>query len=160
MIEIREILPCDNLKVKEIIKSVGKEFGAVGEGFGPNDLEVEAMSEFYNPKDRSIFLVGVDEGKIIGCGGIASFHENYPDICELKKVFFLPEGRGKGYGKKLILSAIEEGKKFGFKRCYLDTLSSMTSAITLYESLGFKHLKAPLPGTTHGKCDVWMVLDF
>jgi putative acetyltransferase len=33
----------------------------------------------------------------------------------------------------------------------------MTSAISLYEKLGFKHLAKPLAGTIHNGCDVWML---
>ncbi len=35
-----------------IIKNVGVEFGAVGEGFGPGDDEVLEMSAHYNPKEK------------------------------------------------------------------------------------------------------------
>jgi len=34
--------------VSDIIKSVGAEYGAVGEGYGPSDPEVDCMSEHYN----------------------------------------------------------------------------------------------------------------
>ena len=40
---------------------------------------------------------------------------------------------------------------------HLDTLQSMTSAIVLYEKLGFEHLDKPLEGTIHNSCDVWML---
>jgi putative acetyltransferase len=36
----------------------------------------------------------------------------------------------------------------------------MTSAIALYEKLGFTHLERPLDGTIHGGCDVWMLKAF
>ncbi|GAM72034.1 histone acetyltransferase HPA2 [Vibrio sp. JCM 19236] len=37
----------------QVIKSVGAEYGAVGEGFGPSDAEVENMSQFYTAENQS-----------------------------------------------------------------------------------------------------------
>ncbi len=78
-------------------------------------------------------------------------------VCELKKLFLLPESRGLGLGRKLTEECLEFAKSQGYESCYLDTLKNMKSAIALYESLGFKHLEQPLAGTEHNGCDVWML---
>ncbi|MEC6814225.1 GNAT family N-acetyltransferase [Photobacterium toruni] len=139
-----------------IIKQVGAEFGAVGEGFGPSDTEVLNMSHFYHDGTNSLYLVALVDGQLIGGCGIAPFN-NSKTICELKKLFLLPSGRQLGLGKKLSLQCLEYAKTKGFKECYLDTLSSMQSAINLYEGLGFTHLEMPLMGTLHSGCDIWML---
>ena len=148
----------------QIIKSVGAEYGAIGDGFGPSDPEVLAMSQYYIDQDRSAYFVVILEGKVVGGGGIAPFTASKSsnvdsDICELRKLFLLPETRGFGIGKALTKHCLAFAKSKDFKQCYLDTLASMTSAIKLYEHLNFKHLDKPIQGTIHGGCDVWMLKD-
>jgi putative acetyltransferase len=153
---IQPIKPIDDTKVCQIIKEVGKEYGAIGEGFGPSDPEVKAMSQHYNDESSSRYFVAFIKGSIVGGSGIAPFNGS-SDVCELRKLFLLPESRGLGLGKKLTRDCLEYAKRKGYKNCYLDTLATMKSAIALYEKLGFKHLSKPLDGTIHSSCDVWML---
>ncbi|MFA0088128.1 GNAT family N-acetyltransferase [Vibrio sp. 10N.286.49.C2] len=143
-------------KLCDVIKSVGLEYGAVGEGFGPSDPEVECMSQHYTQHNRSLYLVALLDGKVVGGCGLAPFGVD-DNTCELKKLFLLKETRGLGLGKRLANACLEYAQQAGFKRCYLDTLSNMTSAVRLYENLGFEHLPQPLEGTLHNGCDVWML---
>ena len=135
---------------------VGKEYGAIGEGFGPSDSEVEAMSQHYKNENSSRYLVASIDSHLVGGGGISSFNKSN-DICELRKLFLLPESRGLGIGRKITEECLNYAKSKGYKKCYLDTLTSMKSAISLYEKLGFQHLKSALKGTIHNGCDVWMI---
>ena len=148
----------------QIIKSVGAEYGAIGDGFGPSDPEVLAMSQFYKDEDRSAYFVVLMNDIVVGGGGISPFNDDTDntksnDICELRKLFLLPETRGLGIGKALTKHCLAFAKSKAFKQCYLDTLSSMNAAIKLYEHLDFKHLNKPIQGTIHGGCDVWMLKD-
>lgn len=153
---ITEISPQHDPKIAEIIKQVGAEFGAIGEGFGPSDPEVEAMSQHYHDHDASRYFVALVNNKIVGGSGIAAFNGSH-EVCELRKLFLLPEARGLGVGKTLTKNCLDYAKYKGYQHCYLDTLASMMSAIALYEQLGFKHLTQPLTGTIHNGCDVWML---
>ncbi|MCK6265118.1 GNAT family N-acetyltransferase [Vibrio sp. ZSDE26] len=156
MLTIDKIQPKHDETIQKIIKKVGEEFGAVGEGFGPSDAEVAQMSAYYTEDKRSRYLIALINNEIVGGSGVAPFGDSQT-ICELKKLFLLPTGRGFGVGKELTLECLSYAKSQGFTHCYLDTLSSMKSAISLYEKLGFEHLKKPLEGTIHGNCDVWMI---
>jgi len=69
--EILEIAPSHDGRIAEVIKQVGREFGAVGEGFGPGDAEVENMSHHYRAEVASLYLVALVDGKLIGGGGVA-----------------------------------------------------------------------------------------
>ncbi|WP_428772346.1 GNAT family N-acetyltransferase [Vibrio sp.] len=155
-IEIRAIEAEFDPAISEIIKAVGAEFGAVGEGFGPGDPEVDAMSRHYGVENRSLYLVALLDGRIVGGCGLAPFAGD-AELCELKKLFLLPESRGLGIGRQLTERCLEFARQHGYRRCYLDTLKSMTAAIQLYERAGFEHLSAPLDGTIHNRCDVWML---
>ncbi|WP_413110334.1 GNAT family N-acetyltransferase [Thaumasiovibrio sp. DFM-14] len=153
---IKEIQPQHDAQICQIIKQVGEEFGAVGEGYGPSDAEVSAMSRHYGEENASRYFVACVDGHIVGGSGIAAFNGSHT-VCELRKLFLLPESRGLGIGRELTEACLAYARSNGYQRCYLDTLQSMTSAIALYESLGFKQLDKPLEGTIHNGCDVWML---
>ncbi|MGD8122631.1 GNAT family N-acetyltransferase [Vibrio sp. TRT 2004] len=153
---INPIQPTDDSEIRAIIKAVGAEYGAIGEGFGPSDPEVDAMSQSYTLDKQSLYLVATIDGKIVGGCGLAPFNHSQ-QTCELKKLFLLPQSRGLGLGKQLTELCLEFATQQGFSECYLDTLTSMKSAISLYEKLGFTHLEQPLDGTEHSSCDVWML---
>lgn len=154
--KIEEISAKHDKAVCNIIKTVGAEHGAIGDGFGPSDPEVLNMSRHYSCEHKSLYLVSTMGGNVVGGSGIAPFNSS-DDVCELRKLFLLPESRGMGLGKELTLKCLNFAKSQGFKQCYLDTLCNMKSAIALYEKLGFKHLDKPLDGTIHSGCDVWML---
>ncbi len=86
--------------VRKIIEQVGAEFGAVGEGYGPSDPEVLCMSQHYGDETKSVYLVALLDGEVVGGCGLASFNGSSEE-CELKKLFILPKGRGHGLGKKM-----------------------------------------------------------
>lgn len=153
---ILEIKADHDRDICEIIKKVGEEYGAVGEGFGPSDAEVAEMSKHYSDQSASLYLVAIIEGNIVGGCGVAGFNGSR-ETCELRKLFLLNESRGLGIGKALVARCLDYARQKGYKECYLDTLSSMKSAIALYEKTGFVHLDRPLEGTIHNRCDVWML---
>ncbi len=154
--EIRLISSADDQAIHDIIKAVGKEFGAVGDGFGPGDAEVSAMSEHYLRINRSCYYVAVLQGKVVGGCGIAPFN-NSSQVCELRKLFLIPGARGLGIGKALTEQCLNDARSMGYQQCYLDTLSNMHKAISLYKRFGFRNLESSLDGSEHGGCDVWMI---
>ncbi len=154
--EITSIQPEQDASICAIIKTVGAEFGAIGDGFGPSDAEVSNMSANYLEQDRSGYWVAQVNDKVVGGGGIAPFNGS-ETVCELKKLFLLPESRGLGIGKALTAHCLDFAKQQGYSHCYLDTLANMDSAIKLYETMGFERLSEPMPGTEHNGCDVWML---
>jgi putative acetyltransferase len=114
------------------------------------------MSKHYLKQDQSRYFIALVNGNIVGGSGIARFH-NSSNTCELKKLFLLPEARRLGLGKQLSEACLNFSLEQGYRYCYLDTLKSMTAAISLYRQLGFKHLEKPLEATLHNGCDVWML---
>lgn len=146
----------DNPVVAHIIRTVMTEFGCVGEGYSINDAEVDSMFEAYT-NDRSAFLVLEDAGKIVGCGGIGPLKGGEADTCELKKMYFLPEVRGFGFGKKMVLQCLAKAKELGYTKCYLETVARMEQANQLYQKLGFEKLDKPMGCTGHCSCDLQYV---
>lgn len=90
-------------------------------------------------------------------GGIAPLLGGETDLCELQKMYFLPILRGKGLAKQLALQALVFARQQGFGRCYLETTASLTSAVGLYERLGFEHIGGAMGNTGHVDCEVTML---
>ncbi|WP_432460611.1 GNAT family N-acetyltransferase [Agarivorans sp. QJM3NY_25] len=141
--------------MSQIIEHAGLEFGAVGEGFGPSDVEVKFMSQHYR-QPKAGYWVALVDGQVAGCGGIACL-DPANGSCELRKLFVSAHYRGRGIGKALALHCLQFATEQAYQQCYLGTLSSMKSAIHLYTSLGFKRLVEPFCGSIHDGCDVWML---
>ena len=157
MHRIRPILPNDNAQAEFIIRQVMTSFACVGPGYSIEDPEVEDMYGA-SQKPRSTYFV-VGEETIQGIGGIAPLVGGASSVCELKKMYFLPELRGKGIGKKMLLMLIEEAKRLQFKTMYLETVTRMTAANGLYRSVGFQPLTSAMGYTGHSGCDYYYSID-
>ena len=153
---IRPIEPRDDKAVAAVIRTVMPEFGAGGAGFAIHDAEVDAMCAAYT-KSRSVYFVVERDGIVLGGGGIAPLDGGDADTCELRKMYFLPALRGLGAGQALIAKCLDTARAFGFKRCYLETLTGMDAAQTLYHKHGFAPICAPLGNTGHHGCDRWFI---
>lgn len=152
--QIRPLRREDNPAVAQLIRTVMPEFGASGPGFAIVDPEVDDMYGTYT-QPRSAYWVLERAGRLIGGGGVAPLIGAEPGICELRKMYFLPEARGGGFGQQLIELCLAEARRFGFTQCYLETLTHMTAAQRLYRKNGFESLPAPLGATGHYGCDRW-----
>ncbi|HEY8040997.1 MAG TPA: GNAT family N-acetyltransferase [Polyangiaceae bacterium] len=141
-----------------VIRTVMPEFGARGPGFAINDPEVDAMCGAY-PPPRALYLVVEVDGRVLGGGGIGPLAGADDAICELRKMYLLPEARGLGAGKTLLTRCIDEARARRYGRIYLETLTGMDAAQRLYERFGFAKLGAPLGATGHFGCDRWYALD-
>jgi len=153
---IRPIEARDNTAVASIIRSVMPEFGADGPGFAIHDAEVDAMQEAY-ARPRSAYFVVERDGVVLGGGGVAPLEGGDADVCELRKMYFLPQARGIGAGSAMIQRCLDAARAHGFRRCYLETLSGMDAAQTLYRRHGFTTLASPMGGTGHFSCDKFFI---
>ncbi|MEZ4792052.1 MAG: GNAT family N-acetyltransferase [Gelidibacter sp.] len=152
---IRQICPNDNAPLEQVIKSIFPEFGLPLVGTAYADDETGKMFESYQGANEIYYVIERD-GRIFGGAGIKPLRDFESDVCELQKMYFSPEIRGKGLGKAIILKCLEQAKAFGYKTCYLETVPALKAAIHIYESVGFKHIGKPLGNTGHFSCDVHM----
>ena len=156
---IREIQQDDNEQIANVIRQVfiSDNYPKTGTAFA--DSQLDFMFETYN-KPNAIYFVVEDNGKIIGGAGVSQLDNSDENICELQKMYFLLEARGKGIGFEMIQKCLQKAKEFGYEKCYLETLPEMLNAQKLYMKVGFEYLCAPLGGTGHTSCPVWMIKEF
>jgi putative acetyltransferase len=152
--QIRQIEVKDSQGVANLIRTVMPEFGATGPGFAIHDPEVNDMFSAYSRTGHAYFVV-VRENEVLGGGGIAPLTGAEQDVCELRKMYFMPEIRGQGLGQKIMDLCLESAREMGFKKCYLETLKSMEKAQVLYLKNGFTPIRSPMGATGHFACDAW-----
>jgi putative acetyltransferase len=92
------------------------------------------------PAHEGGFWIGEIDNKIAGTVAIRLLDKSR-NICELKRMYVLPEYQGKGYGKLLLAHAIEKAKSYGYEFIRLDATKSLVKAILLYRKFGFYEIE-------------------
>ncbi len=96
--------------------------------------EIDSMPRGYEPPD-GVCLIAYLNAVVVGTVALRRLNE---EICEMKRLYVKPQGRGAGVGARLIEKIIEEGRKLGFSKMRLDnSRSAMAKANELYKELGF-----------------------
>ena len=155
-IKIRSIAPEDNKALAQVLRDVLIEMGVPKVGTAYEDKSLDMMYEAYNAFGKRYYVVE-DQGRIIGGAGIAPLENESSEICELQKMYFLPEARGKGLGTQMMDTCLEFAKEEGYTKCYLETMPYMEDARKLYNKTGFISLDRPMGNTGHYSCQTWMI---
>jgi N-acetylglutamate synthase-like GNAT family acetyltransferase len=107
-------------------------------------------------KQGGQILFAIVSGQPVGCCALLRMSERQ---FEVSKLAVAPGHRGKGIGHRLLGAAIAKAKRLEAHRLYLETNRVLTTAIRLYESVGFRHLDpnrvTPSP---YDRTDVYMEL--
>lgn len=122
--------------------------------------ELEGLPWDYAPP-RGALVVAVDgsEETLLGCCALRPMdNSDYPNACEMKRLYVRPEHRSSGLGRVLAESILEKALMLGYDCVLLDTLSDMEAARALYEDLGFEEIPPyyynPIPGAHYLKADL------
>lgn len=142
----RAIFPSDLQNVLEIYREYIANTNT-DLSFQENEKEFMHLGDKYS-NERSQIYLACSPSQVIGC---AAFREYSKDICELKRLYVRPAGRGSGVGAELLEKIIQVSKSTGYKKICLDVLPEFQVAIRLYKSRGFvtHHpiTKNDVPGT-------------
>lgn len=149
---IREIEKKDDKAVERVIRDCLIEFGANHEGTAWADPDLCRFSEIYQSEGNKYWVAENEDGKILGGVGVGRL-DGIDGVCELQKMYCIPEARGCGIANKLMGEALKYAEKY-YERCYLETLDNMKAAQRFYEKHGFKRMKEALVKTEHFACDV------
>ena len=100
------------------------------------DEEVRTLPGKYSPPDGRLFLARLN-GVAIGCVALRRFDATR---CEMKRLFVRDEFRSLGVGRILAEHLVTEATAMGYASMVLDSLQRMPSALTLYETMGFREI--------------------
>lgn len=151
---IREIRPRDNPGVERVIRTCLTEFGGNREGTAWCDPDLGRFSEVYTGPGRKYWVALDETGAVVGGAGIGPL-AGAEGVCELQKMYCLPAARGTGTAHRLMELCLEYARGI-YQTCYLETFGNMHAARKFYAKHGFTRLDAPMGGTGHFSCDVWL----
>ena len=99
------------------------------------DGEEHSFYDQFNKIDRIKYVVVAYENKKpVGCGAIKEYYSN---AMEVKRMFVLPERRGKGIAAKVLSELEIWAAELSFEKCILETGKKQPEAIQLYKKSGY-----------------------
>ena len=125
-----------------------------GDGDGRDSVADSRVTAGHDTDVRGAHDLGAN-GVVIGGIGVAAWPGS-EDMCELQKLYVAADRRGLGLGRRLLERALAFAGEH-YRRCYLETHSSLEAACGLYRSAKFEFLDGPLPGGEHSAMDMWAV---
>jgi putative acetyltransferase len=89
----------------------------------------------FNKIDKIKFVViAYENEKPVGCGAIKQYE---PRTMEIKRMYVLPENRGRGIANKILSELEIWATELAFKKCILETGKKQPEAIRLYQKNGY-----------------------
>ncbi|HLG94868.1 MAG TPA: GNAT family N-acetyltransferase [Bryobacteraceae bacterium] len=139
-----EMSAANEVSIREFMPGDAASFRRLNEEWIERHFAIE-------PKDEEV--LSDPEGKILGRGGkifLAVIGGQALGCCalvpledgefEIAKMAVTESVRRAGIGRKLLLVAIAAARSMGGTHVWLETNHTMTPAIRLYESVGFRHI--------------------
>ncbi len=154
---IRDFRADDQAVVKALInQGLAQRFGKLNASMNP---DLHDIQRHYVDKD-AVFIVMEDTANdhaIIGCGAL--IHENGSDaIARIVRVSVHEELQGHGLGRVISQQLITRAREKGYRRILVETNDDWTSALKLYQALGFVEVsRTPVP--EHSYTEVNMALN-
>ncbi len=133
---VRQAANRDAENVRDLVFGVLAEYGLSPDPEGI-DSDLDDIEFHYIERGGLFDLIEDSSGSLLGTVGLFPLD---PETIELRKMYFLPELRGLGLGKKTLERVVREARERGFKKITLETASVLKEAIGLYESYGFRIL--------------------
>src|SRR4051794_16502826 len=100
------------------------------------DGDEHSFYDQFNKIDKIRFVVvAYENDKPIGCGAIKEFSSN---TMEIKRMYTLPENRGKGIASKVLKELEIWTAELSYEKCILETGKRQPEAIELYKKNGYK----------------------
>lgn len=103
------------------------------DGFDATDDSADERSRMAPP--RGAFLVLLDDGVVVGCGGL---HRLDGGPAEIKRMWLDPRLRGLGMGRRLLADLESAARDLGCSDVVLDTNDVLTEAIAMYRAAGYE----------------------
>ena len=122
------------------------------------ESELDGLPGDYAAPQGSLLLALLD-GEIAGCCAMRPLDTvDYPNACEMKRLYVRPGFRRFGLGRQLVEAVLDTARIAGYHSLLLDTLNDMEAARALYEDLGFKDIPPyyhnPIAGAHYLKVDL------
>jgi GNAT superfamily N-acetyltransferase len=105
--------------------------------YGEADIGPTREASMFVPPDGVFLVLREDDGRAIGCGGIARFDAARGEV---KRMYVVPEARGRGLGRRLLEELEAQARELGYTSVVLETGDRQPEALGLYASAGFERI--------------------
>lgn len=156
-----ELLVADTPELFGQVRLIFREYAdslAVDLCFQNFEAELRDLPGDYRSPEGQLLLALVG-GAVAGCGAMRALPDcDYPNACEMKRLFVRPAFRGFGLGRLLVQALLDDAKRAAYSSVLLDTLDDMEAARGLYASFGFEEIPPyyfnPIAGAHYLKADL------
>lgn len=156
-----ELVTPDSPAELDALREIFREYAAslpVDLGFQGFETELATLPADY-AAPRGALLMGLVNGQIAGCCALRPMDSvDYPNACEMKRLYVRPAFRGLGLGRQLAEAIMDAARMAAYDYVLLDTLNDMEAARALYEDLGFGEIPPyyhnPLAGAHYLKAEL------
>lgn len=119
----------DNSNFVELVKQLDADLAV-------RDGDEHSFYAQYNKIDKIKYVVVAYENELaVGCGAIKEFDS---DSVEVKRMYTLPEMRGKGIASKILTELEKWAIELNYKKCVLETGKRQPEAISCYSKNGYQ----------------------
>ena len=126
--------PFDSPDVAALMQAQQEEMRGLYEGEA--DIGPTREAAMFEPPD-GVFLVTRLNGLAIACGGVCRFDATR---AEVKRMYVVPEARGRGLGRELLVALEAEARRLRYQAIVLETGDRQPEALGLYLSAGYERI--------------------
>jgi ribosomal protein S18 acetylase RimI-like enzyme len=145
VIDVHPVRPEEIDEAGRVTALAYREF--VGPGDSGWERYLGEIADVAGRIDRSLVLVAVEDGRVIGSATLeldGRIEDDdtplEPDEVSLRMLGVDPDARGRGAARALISASFDEARSRGKRRMTLHTTNRMKAAQAMYEDLGFDRL--------------------
>ena len=151
-IEVVDYLP----KYKSVFKTLNEEWIVKYFKIEPMDTKILSNPKRYIINKGGYIKIAIYNNEPVGVCSLIPVNNSDYDF-ELAKMAVSPKAQGLGIGWILGQAIIQQSKKLGGKKLYLESNTILEPAIKLYEKMGFKKIVGH--ASPYKRSNIQMVLD-
>jgi putative acetyltransferase len=110
--------------------------------------ELAGLPGKYAPPAGALLIARAADSRAVGCVAMRPIAGE--SVCEMKRLYVVPQGRGGGLGGALITAIVEAARAAGYREMRLDTLPTMSAAQAMYARAGFREIAPYYPTPIEG----------
>lgn len=147
-VRVRPATSADDIAaVRGLFKAYAESLG-ISLAYQDFEAELAGLPGAYGQPRGALLLADDGTGAApLGCVALRPLGA----LCEMKRLYVAPAGRGRGVGRALVAAVIEAARRHGYSRMRLDTLPELVAAQGLYGAFGFRpippYYDTPIAGT-------------
>jgi GNAT superfamily N-acetyltransferase len=134
MAEVRRI-PADDVDAQMLLTAMVDE---VSEAYGRIDvpgMPTATVSEMSPP--GGCFVALYEDGRAVAGGAVKRFADG---IAEIKRMYVVPDRRGHGLAKELLVALQDAARDLGYRVARLDTGPRQPHAEAMYRAAGYREI--------------------